>query len=306
MLPKNFMLNFPHLDVNGNARATDELVQIMAKAYDAQFPELQARSLIATKSGVSPGAEEILVKHYEATGNAEVITDYASFVPKVNLIETEDRYKIRGLGDGYDFSIQEEYADSFSRVDTIGKKAIAARKSIESRIDELLFFGHPSGIVGLTNLSNTNTHACTTAWASATWDVILADLNNMVRKVQINTKYVEKADTMLIPPSLAQAARDKIIPDTGGISVMRRFMEENKDIEVIEVWRLETSGASAKPQIIVYNKSPDKIEAIVPVEFVQLPPQQTAFVHKIFCHARCGGIANYFPKSVLYGSGMVA
>lgn len=306
MLPPNFILQNYNLDVAGNARATDELVQIMTKAYDAQFPELQARSLLNMKAGISPGAEKIRVKHYEALGNAEVITNYASYVPKVNLIETEDEYKILGLGDGYDYSIQDEYADAFSRVDTIGKKAIAARKAIETRIDELLFYGHPGSFVGLTNLSNVNTHSCAGVWASATWDAMLADLNNMVRKIQINTKYVEKANTMLIPPTLLAVIKDKIIPDTGGKSVYARFVEENSDLEIVEVWRLETSGASDKPQIIVYNKSPDKIEGIVPLEFMQLPPQQSAFVHRIFCHARCGGVANYFPKSVLYGSGMVA
>lgn len=306
MLPKNFMFNFPHLDVAGNVRATDDLVQVMAKAYDAVFPDLLGRQLVSLKSGVSPGAEKIRVKHYEALGSAEVVTDYSSYVPKVNLIETEDEYVIRGIADGYDFSIQDEFADGMSRVDTIGKKAVAARGAIERRIDELIFFGHPSGIVGLTNLANTNTHACSAVWSGVTWDVMLADLNNMVRKVQINTKYTEKANTLLMPPTLAAVARDKIIPDTGGISVLQRFMDENKDVTVKEVWRLETSGAASKPQIIAYDNNPEKIEAIVPLEFMQLPPQAAALVTKINCYARCGGIANYFPKSVLYGSGMVA
>lgn len=305
-LLKHIKLNFPHLDAMGNARATDDLVQIMTKAYDAVFPELLGRSLVSIKSGVSPGAEEIKVKHFEPLGNAEVITDWSSYVPKVNVIQTEDLYKIINVGDGYDYSVQDLEGDRFSNIDTIQMKAVAARKAIEWRIDELLFYGHQSGLVGLTNLPGTNTHAAANPWSGVTWDVMLADLTAMVDKVQINTSYIEKANTMLIPPTILAMAKAKVIPDTGGQSVLQRFQEQNPGLEIIPVWRLENSGPSAKPQIIVYDRSPAKIESIIPLEFTQLPPQQVAFVYKIFCRARCGGIANYYPKSVLYGSGMVA
>jgi hypothetical protein len=55
---------------------------------------------------------------------------------------------------------------------------------------------------------------------------------------------------------------------------------------------------------IVYDKSPEVLEALVPVEFEQFAPQMVGLETITECQARLGGVVLYRPKAVLYADGL--
>jgi hypothetical protein len=161
-----------------------------------------------------------------------------------------------------------------------------------------------AGVYGLTNNPNTLTYTCDEVWASADPDEIVAHLQGMVDKIPVETKEVEKPNTMAIASSLYRFVRNIIVPDTNGKKIMEFFLEANPGLTVIVADKLAASNPSAKPQIIVYDRNPDKLEGLIPQEFEQFAPQDRGMDSITECHARCGGVAMKFPKSVLYATGM--
>ena len=66
--------------------------------------------------------------------------------------------------------------------------------------------------------------------------------------------------------------------------------------------RAAWSGSSGR--MVALRQDPMKLEAIIPQEFEQLPPQMEDFETKTICHARTGGVVAYYPASISYGDGI--
>jgi hypothetical protein len=55
---------------------------------------------------------------------------------------------------------------------------------------------------------------------------------------------------------------------------------------------------------VAYEKNPERLAALIPLEFEQLPPQQEHFEIRTTCHMRIGGVIAYFPGSISYMDGI--
>lgn len=62
-----------------------ELDQVKAKTYDKQYPELSALAYFPITSEVNEGAETTTYYSYDITGMAEIINNYATDLPRVDV-----------------------------------------------------------------------------------------------------------------------------------------------------------------------------------------------------------------------------
>jgi len=86
-------------------------------------------------------------------------------------------------------------------------------------------------------------------------------------------------------------------------TVMEFFLRTNPLIKAIEpIKELEagkSNGTLAKDRILVYDRSPDKLQLHIPQPLEFLPPLRQALEFSVAAHARIGGLALYYPKSAL-------
>ncbi len=61
----------------------------------------------------------------------------------------------------------------------------------------------------------------------------------------------------------------------------------------------KSSGALSKDRIVVYDRSPDKLQLHIPQPLEFLPPLRTALEFSVAAHARIGGLSLYYPKSAM-------
>jgi hypothetical protein len=84
---------------------------------------------------------------------------------------------------------------------------------------------------------------------------------------------------------------------------MEFFLRTNPMIQAIEpINELEASksnGTLSKDRIVVYDRSPDKLQLHIPQPLEFLPPLRQALEFSVAAHARIGGLALYYPKSAL-------
>ena len=84
---------------------------------------------------------------------------------------------------------------------------------------------------------------------------------------------------------------------------MEFFLRTNPMIQSIEpLNELEagkSGGALSKDRIMVYDRSPDKLQLHIPQPLEFLPPLRQALEFTVAAHARIGGLSLYYPKSAL-------
>lgn len=306
-MPPKYNFDVLELKADDALFLSRQLEQVRAGVYEIQYPSLQGTSIVPVNTSIDPGVEVYTAEIHDFTGTAELTSDYSSRGPRADLKTREISYRIRSIKASYGYSLQELRASAWAKRDIPGAKARAARHNVARKVDETIFFGSKMGnLPGFTNNPDVATYNVAGAWASATAANMFADMAGLAQQVGVSTKYIYETTDIAAAPSLLSTLANKIIPDAGGKTVLNWFKEEYKHINLIPAWRLETAGAGGKPMMIAYNRHPDFLEALLPVEYEQLPPQVEGFETVTQCHARCGGTAIYHPGAVLYAAGMVA
>lgn len=301
------------IDAGLTAFFEKQLTQIRPGLYEIKFPELKMRNLLPINNSIHPGAEAYEVRSITEVGTAEFVTDLGSDAPGVEVTGAQaDLHKMRMIQTFYAWHLQEARAAQFAGVDLSDRKARAARRAIETKIDKTLAIGATLGglaLPGLFKLTGTLTYSpVVTTWADESPEDIYGDLMGAVNKVVDDTKGVEIPDTMVLPLSTYNLLKSRRMGDANNMSILKYFMEQNEIIKTID-WStyLEADaghgGSATLKRGVVYKKDPEMLEGLVN-EFEQLPPEFKSMRVVTHCLARCGGVALHRPKSVAYFDGI--
>lgn len=169
-----------------------QLAHVKTKAYDKDFPELSGLKIFPQTSETDEGAAYIEYYSYEPVGFADVIANYASDLPRVDVKGTPHRAEIVNIGDSYGYNVQELRACRRNAVLGIMKsldsaRAEAARRVYDVKVNHLIWHGdEKTGIIGVLSSGNNipiytlqNGAAGKADWASKTADEIAADIAGM-------------------------------------------------------------------------------------------------------------------------------
>lgn len=301
-----------HLNVRLDARETAilsrQLEYVKSRTYDVKYPAMAARRFIPVSTETPNGADSITYSQWDQYGMAKVVANAADDLPLVDVVAQEFTSPVKSLGDAYTYSIQDlrRVAQSGQPLDAM--RAQAARRAIESAIDEIAAFGLPEArLPGLLNHANIPIVAPDTGtWATATAEEILADLNKLVNSIVTSTKNVHQPDTLLL--DTASFALLASMPTGADLqrTVLRVFLETNPYIRNVDQWhKLDTADAAGTgPRIVAYQRSPEVMELEIPQEFEQFPPQARNLAFVIPCHARIGGTVVRYPLAIAFMDGV--
>ena len=104
-----------------------QLAHVKTKAYDKEFPELSGLKIFPQTSDTDEGAAYIEYYSYEPVGFADIIANYASDLPRVDVKGTPHRAEIVNIGDSYGYNVQELRACRRNAVLGIMKSLDSAR-----------------------------------------------------------------------------------------------------------------------------------------------------------------------------------
>lgn len=274
--------------------------------YDTKFPELMARQIVPTISGVDPLATlytyELLTPHGEATPLASRGTDLTS----VDLDIQQFSQRIQTYATSYQWDLMEAEALLQGRqFDVVSNRLMTARRVIERKVDELISIGDSAtGLEGFINNSNvTAANVATGDWGnpSTTVDQILADVDSVISAVPTDTLESHQVSRVAVAPS---AWRDLMSRRLGSASdtTIAEFIERAYPGVQFMMWnRLESAGAASTRRMIAFDASPDVAGALVPMEFRRTDPEFSVLHAKVGVLARCGGCVVRYPKGMRYG-----
>lgn len=307
------------LDSAESAFFSRELQSTRARSRDVRFPTLMATQLIPVSSESGPGAETTRYEQYEEMGVARILANYSDDLARADVRGKEFITPIRSVGASYGYSIQDIRASQKAGKRLEQRRADAARRAIAQKINDIGFFGDDDyNLAGFfTNENVTRVSApndgtgSARTFASKDADKILRDMHNCVQSIVTLTNGIERANTLLLPEAqygLIQSMRVSTVSDT---TVLEFFLKTHQGITVIPVWQCKDAGigvqggVSAGEDIMVaYDRSPDKLEFDLPIEFEDFAPQLEGLEYEVPCHGRVGSVLYYYPLSCAITEGI--
>lgn len=324
LIGRAFRNPFPglRLDAADNAGIffAKQLAYVKSKAYDKEFPELTGLKLFPQTSEVDEGAMYMEYYSYEPVGFADIIANYASDLPRVDVKGTPHRAEIVGIGNSYGYNVQELRAcrrnallGTMKPLDAA--RAEAARRAYDIKINHLIWHGdEKTGIIGVLSSGNnipvytlTNGAGGKVDWASKTADEIAADVAGMLNYIDTLTQGVEHPDSWAMPNDLYTSLNLRRIDGTGEsvLSYIKNHTPQIVNWEVAgELSKSNTDYNSTGKNIgLLYTKDAEKMAHEVPLAFLQHAPQERNLEMVINCEGRDAGMVIPYPLSacLVYG-----
>ena len=300
-----------HLDANETVFFKRQLEFVKAQTYDVKWKENKALALFPVDTLAGVAATEITYRSFTRVGTAKMVADYANDFPRVDVYGTETTVKPHDIGASYGYSIQEIRRAQMAGLPLEQRRANAARRAIEDKINSIAFDGDTAtNLAGFIDYSGISEFTLTTGsggdtWALKTADEILADMNGLVHYVVNATNGVEQPDTMLLPLEQYNLITTKKLGTVSDTTVMEYFLKTNRYIKRIE-WLVELDGAgdSSKDRAMVFVNDADHLQLMLPQAFEQFEADKKALSYEIPCLARIAGMVIYYPASVCFVDGI--
>jgi len=305
-----------HRDASESIWFARQLEYIRPGLLEVLYPRLEGKSLVPIDSSMGPGASLWTYRSFDKVGAAALVDDYAQDPPRADVKGAESTQLIKPYGVMYGYNFQELRAGMMAQLPLDVRKAMAARYAMELKIDQIIFYGDTAGgLKGLTTLSNTTSFTVangakgTKLWRDKTADEIVLDMHNFVNNVVTSSFGVYQPTTLLLPLKAYQIAATRRMGDGSNQTILSFFEDTNPFIqEVRPTYRLDQSQSGnwsgSTGRMVCYDKSPERLVCLLPVEFEQLPPQQSGWEYKTLCHMRTGGVVAMHPASISYGDGI--
>jgi len=273
--------------------------------------------LLPINTSIPEGAEEDTYDVLDSTGEAGIIGDFSDDIKTVEVSGKEYTNKIKSLADAYIYSVQDMRKDrmlgNVSR-SVITNKALAARKAVDQKIEQLLGFGDVKyGITGMFNNPNVPIDAVaatgsgsSTTWQSKTSANILADVEQSINDMIDTTRGNEVPTNMLVDATTYHLMMKKALDTTNysGMSVLK-YIEQEYGLTVDWVQQLKNGFVNGtKSGFVLYNNSEEKLEGVLPIRLMPHAPQIKNLATKNILEARCGGTRVFFPYSMSYSYGI--
>lgn len=295
-----------------------EMLRVRSRVAEVEIAEMKAQRFIPRNTEVTPTDESYTYRVATMYGTVRTGSSYSAAAPRADVSMAEQTPQlIRPITASYGWSFQEARVAARTGNRLPERKAMAAKEAIALEVDRILTFGdtthYGAAMSGLANLSGTSTYtvpngsAGTATWSTKTPDEVLLDMHGMVKKVVVDTKDLKHPNTLLLPLDSYEYIATTRMGDGSDKTILKFFMETNPHVKQVESWSVLDAAPAAEwtgKRAIAYQKTPDVLDYLLPVEFEQLSPDVSALETVTTCHGRIGGVMAYHPKAIIYADGI--
>lgn len=281
-----------------------QLETIKRRMYEVKYPELKNRKFVPEGNEAGPTTEYLTYRIWQDYVMAKVVSGYSTDIPMVTSSGSEVSVKPFSVADGYMYTVDELRSAQAANVPLIDRMARAVRMGIELAREEHVAFGTPEfGGGGLLNHPNVQLVSLPNgAWASATGEEILEDMNFLVTNMLTTTNEIFAGDTLVLTVAAHRLIATKILNTAAGErTVLEAFKAQNPGISV-ETWqKLATANSAGNgPRILFYKKDPEVLEFEVAIPFEQMPVEVRAMTYSVVCRAKWFGLQVQYPNAISY------
>lgn len=305
------------LDANEVNFFNRELEQIKARVYETKYPGLNARRMFPVSSEGGVGVQSITYQMWKEAGSmAELVRAYGNKVSRVEVEGGEVTVPVQRFAKGFGMTIDEVQASARTGRPLSARKAMAARRANERRLNSVAFDGMAAAnLQGLFSHANIPWgYATTGSWTNGTTTAaqILADIRVALAAVRSATNGVETITEMAMPASYFEYLSTMPLHDHSDTTILEFIMSKipnfsGRPDSVFGVNELESvatlagdsvDSGTGRPVVTYYSKSPDLLELEIPEDINFMPPQTNGLEVETLCTMKTGGLNVYAPLSI--------
>jgi hypothetical protein len=304
--------NSGRLDANESVFFARQLEFVKSQTYDVKRVPLGAMTLMPVSTAIPEGATTHTYRQYDSVGMAKVISNFANDLPRADVVGKEFTNPIRSIGNAYGYNVQEVRSAMFAGMNLNARKALAATRAQQEKINQLAFFGDAAnGLPGL--ISNTNVPEVTIlndgtgsskTFATKTADKIVRDINALINKIIVQSKGVHRANQVWLPIeqyALIATTQNSTASDT---TILEFLQKNHPGVEFKQVVELDGAGGGGADLMYALENSIDNWQLEIPMMIRQYAPQQQGLEFSIPVESRFAGVIIEYPLAFAFASGI--
>lgn len=303
-----------HMDAQDYYFLTNQLQSFDQTKYYHLIPGLVGRRVLPAMQGVSPNMPVAKWRMTRLQGAAKKGLGAARNAPTVSVVQTEETQAIKTFEATQEYSVDEVRAAREAGEDLPEDTRRAAVSVIESKIDACLATGDSvSSITGFENHGSITGQAATAAWAGATNAQILGDISSLISNCMAGLKMAQMPGnpavpmfnqfTLFLPEDRMIKLATTQLGTVNDISLLTFIKKEFYMLKAIVPWHRLTKGVLA-PALDSGSVNPMAGEAILPMDYEQLPEQYNGRQITVPCAGKCGGFAWRYTVAARYLTGL--
>jgi hypothetical protein len=299
-------------DANESIFFARQLEFIKSQTYDIKRVALSALTIMPVSTAIPEGAITHTYRQYDSVGMAKIIANYANDLPRADVLGKEFTNPIRSIGNSYGYNTQEIRSALFGGVNLNARKALAATRAQQEKINQLAFNGDvESGLPGF--LTNANIPEVTIAadgtgssktFATKTPLQIVRDLNSLLNKIIVQSKGIHRPTQIWLPIdsyALIASTQNSAASDT----TILGFMKLNfPNVEFMQVVELTGAGAGGSNRMYAMENSSENWQLEIPMMIKSYTPQQQGLEFVVPVESRFAGVIVEYPLAFAFADGI--
>ena len=284
-----------------------QLEYIRPQIFEVAYADIKYPTLLPVTSEAGQGAQTFTYRIMDSTGEFKLLADAADDLPRSDISQVEKSINIRSFGGSFGYTVQELRAAQMANIALEQRRAAAVRRAYEEKVEAVAMFGESTvGLAGFFNNSTVDVIAAnywfTGTTASGTSQEMLELLNYGVSAIINASNMKEQPDTILMAYEDYNKVSTTRNSDSSDVTVLEYFLRTNPYIRNVEpINQLDKDNSVLNTnRMVVYKRDPGKVQLHIPQPLELFPPQQRGLEFIVPAHARVGGVALYYPKSVIY------
>ena len=280
-----------------------QLEYIRPQVFEVTYADIKYPTLLPVTSEAGPGAQTYTYRIMDSTGEFKLIADAADDLPRADISQVEKSINIRSFGGSFGYTVQELRAAQMANIALEQRRAAAVRRAYEEKVEKVAMFGESTvGLAGFFNNATVDVVAANKWFDTATAQEMLELLNYGVSAIINASQMKEQPDTILLAYEDYNKISTTRNSDSSDVTVLEYFLRTNPYIRNVEpINQLDAGNSELNTnRMVVYKRDPEKVQLHIPQPLELFPPQQRGLEFIVPAHARVGGVALYYPKSVIY------
>jgi hypothetical protein len=250
------------------------------------------------------------------TGKAKFISGAAKDMPFGKSTRDMKSHDFAMIGAGWEWTDEEVAQAQLYGISLTADDAMDASDDVERELYDIAMVGTTEkawkGLVNsdLVQRADAATAGSSTFWADKDADEMAADVNAGLEAVRANSKEIEMADTLRLPPKAFRAAATRRLGSTDGLTTTAlEYIRKNniytaetgRPLDIAPLRDLATASQDGGGRMIVYRKDRSVLRFHLPMPRQVLQPYRASLMgYQQGVIARTGGTEIRLPGAMAY------
>ena len=292
---------------------------IETRIYQKRYPTYNYAQVLPVVTEGNAWAIGTTFFTVDTAGEAKFLSGSGTDMPFNGATKDMASHDFAMIGSGWEWNLEEVNQASLYGIDLNGTKAMSAADKVERKLNTIAFSGTSeknwTGFANSSAVPRADVDTPGTFWPAKSADQQLADVNEVLSRVRTQTKEVEWADSIALPPDAFRAAATKRLGAGDGTMTVLDYIRKNniytaetgQALAIYPVRELATASQDGGGRMVAYRRDEEVVRFHLPMPRRVLQPRQKSIMgFETGIIARTGGTEWRLPKAAAYADEVTA